>query len=63
MSHSPDIDEVYDRAADLAVRILNGARPADLPFEQPNPFLPRDQQKDLRSTRPDNTGCSADESR
>jgi putative tryptophan/tyrosine transport system substrate-binding protein len=38
MSYGPDMDEVYDRAADLAVRILNGARPADLPFEQPTRF-------------------------
>ena len=38
MSYGPDMDEVYDRAADLAVRILKGARPADLPFEQPTHF-------------------------
>jgi putative ABC transport system substrate-binding protein len=39
MSYGPDMDEVYDRAADLAVRILRGTRPADLPFEQPTRFL------------------------
>jgi putative tryptophan/tyrosine transport system substrate-binding protein len=39
MSYGPDMSEVYDRAADLAVRILRGARPADLPFEQPTRFL------------------------
>lgn len=38
MSYGPDMNEVYDRAADLAVRILKGARPADLPFEQPTRF-------------------------
>jgi putative ABC transport system substrate-binding protein len=38
MSYGPDMDEVYDRAADLADRILKGARPADLPFEQPTHF-------------------------
>jgi putative tryptophan/tyrosine transport system substrate-binding protein len=38
MSYGPDMDEVYDRAADLADRILRGARPADLPFEQPTRF-------------------------
>ena len=38
MSYGPNMDEVYDRAADLAVRILGGARPADLPFEQPTRF-------------------------
>src|SRR5215831_13440093 len=38
MSYGPDMPEVYDRAAGLAVRILNGARPANLPFEQPTHF-------------------------
>jgi putative tryptophan/tyrosine transport system substrate-binding protein len=38
MSYGPDMGEVYDRAADLADRILSGARPADLPFEQPTRF-------------------------
>ena len=38
MSYGPDMSEVYDRAADLADRILKGANPADLPFEQPTRF-------------------------
>jgi putative tryptophan/tyrosine transport system substrate-binding protein len=38
MSYGPDMDEVYDRAADLTDRILRGARPGDLPFEQPIHF-------------------------
>src|SRR6516164_9054073 len=38
MSYGPDMSEVDDRAADLADRILKGARPADLPFEQPTRF-------------------------
>jgi putative tryptophan/tyrosine transport system substrate-binding protein len=38
MSYGPDMSEVYDRAADLADRILRGARPANLPFEQPTHF-------------------------
>ena len=38
MSYGPDMREVYDRAADLADRILRGARPADLPFELPTRF-------------------------
>jgi len=38
MSYGPDMREVYDRAADLADRILRGASPADLPFEQPTRF-------------------------
>jgi len=38
MSYGPDMSEVYDRAADLADRILKGANPANLPFEQPTRF-------------------------
>ena len=38
MSYGPDMSEVYDRAADLADRILKGANPANLPFAQPTRF-------------------------
>ena len=38
MAYGPDMSEVYDRAADLADRILKGANPANLPFEQPTRF-------------------------
>ena len=37
-SLSPDLDEIYDRATDQIDRILKGAKPADLPFEQPTRF-------------------------
>jgi putative ABC transport system substrate-binding protein len=41
MSYGPDLRESFDRAADMVARIFKGARPADLPFEQPirYPFL------------------------
>jgi putative tryptophan/tyrosine transport system substrate-binding protein len=39
MSYGPDMDEMFDRAAGLAVRILNGADPADLPLETPSRFV------------------------
>jgi ABC-type uncharacterized transport system substrate-binding protein len=35
MSYGPDLQESFERAADLVARIFKGARPADLPFEQP----------------------------
>src|SRR5262249_9144972 len=38
MFYGPDMRKVYDRAGGLADRILKGARPADLPFEQPTRF-------------------------
>ena len=34
----PDLDEIYDRATYLIDRLLKGAKPADLPFEQPTRF-------------------------
>ena len=39
MSYGPDITEVYDRAAELALRILKGSKPADLPLETPSRFV------------------------
>jgi putative tryptophan/tyrosine transport system substrate-binding protein len=38
MSYGPDLDESFGRVAALVNRILKGARPAELPFEQPTLF-------------------------
>jgi len=38
MSYGPDLDESLDRVAALVDRILKGAKPAELPFEQPTRF-------------------------
>jgi putative ABC transport system substrate-binding protein len=38
MSYGPDVAEIFDRAAGLAVRILKGSKPADLPLELPTRF-------------------------
>ena len=37
-SLGPDVDEIYDRATDQIDHIFKGAKPADLPFEQPTRF-------------------------
>jgi ABC-type uncharacterized transport system substrate-binding protein len=41
MSYGADAKESFERAADLVTRILKGARPSDIPFEQPTryPFV------------------------
>jgi len=38
MSYGPDLKESMERAADLTARIFAGARPADLPFEEPTRY-------------------------
>jgi putative tryptophan/tyrosine transport system substrate-binding protein len=38
MSYGPDLDESFGRVAALVDRIFKGAKPADLPFEQPTRF-------------------------
>jgi len=38
MSYGLDLDESFDRIGALADRILKGAKPAELPFEQPTLF-------------------------
>ena len=38
MSCDPDPEESFARVADLVDRLLKGAKPSDLPFEQPTLF-------------------------
>jgi ABC-type uncharacterized transport system substrate-binding protein len=38
MSYGPDLQESFERAAALTARIFGGARPADLPFEEPTRY-------------------------
>ena len=38
MSYGPDMDETMNRVAAQIDSILKGAKPADLPFEQPTRF-------------------------
>jgi putative tryptophan/tyrosine transport system substrate-binding protein len=39
MSYGPDLTESFERASALVDRIFMGAKPADLPFEQPTRYL------------------------
>ena len=38
MAYGPDLDELYRRGAEYVNRILRGAKPADLPVQQPDKF-------------------------
>jgi putative ABC transport system substrate-binding protein len=38
MSYGPNFRELYRRAAEFVDKILRGAKPADIPVEQPTKF-------------------------
>ena len=38
MSYGPDLSEIHRRTAETIEKILKGARPRDIPVEQPTKF-------------------------
>jgi putative ABC transport system substrate-binding protein len=64
MSYGPNFPDLYRRAADLVDKILRGAKPADLPVEQPTKFdlvLKLTTAKALGLTAPPTLLARADE--
>ncbi len=52
MSYGPDLTESFERAAALVDRIFKGAKPGDLPFEQPTRYLFVINLKTAKAHRP-----------
>jgi putative ABC transport system substrate-binding protein len=64
MAYSANVQEIYRRAAGYVDRILNGARPAEMPVEQPTKFdlvIDRKAVETLGLTIPHSVLARADE--
>ena len=58
MSYGPNLPSLFRRTADYVDKILRGAKPADLPVEQPTKF---ELVVNLTTTVPDSLLARADE--
>jgi putative ABC transport system substrate-binding protein len=64
LSYGPDRRQLYRRAAELVDKVLKGAKPADIPVEQPTKFelvINLKTAKALRLNIPDRVLALADE--
>ena len=64
MSYGPNFPDLYRRAAELVDKLLRGAKPGDIPVEQPTKFdlvVNLTTAKALRLTMPPTILALADE--